>query len=224
MNRCLLCSRMLNRRVDLSFILSFQRAQPQLLCHNCRNQLVNLQERKVCVSCGRLANQLQCSDCQKWNDQFNNQALFQYNAFMKEFFQRYKFQGDYWLRKAFCNDFINFIQSLVKEDEHLVPIPVDQGTIKVRGFNQVAGLIEGLEFEPVLISQRSEQARHHFQRSRRERLQRENPFRVVEPNKVAGAKWVIIDDIYTTGVTVRQAERELSKHGARQVRSITLCR
>ncbi|KAF0335612.1 ComF family protein [Pediococcus acidilactici] len=128
------------------------------------------------------------------------------------------------MRKAFCNDFINFIQSLVKEDEHLVPIPVDQGTIKVRGFNQVTGLIEGLEFEPVLISQRSEQARHQFQRSRRERLQRENPFRVVEPNKVAGAKWVIIDDIYTTGVTVRQAGRELSKHGARQVRSITLCR
>ncbi|MDC9277087.1 hypothetical protein, partial [Clostridioides difficile] len=83
------------------------------------------------------------------------------------------------MRKAFCNDFINFIKSLVKEDEHLVPIPVDKGTIKVRGFNQVAGLIEGLEFEPVLISQRSEQARHQFQRSSRERLQRENPFRVV---------------------------------------------
>ncbi|MEE6657375.1 phosphoribosyltransferase family protein [Pediococcus acidilactici] len=86
------------------------------------------------------------------------------------------------------------------------------------------GLIEGLKFEPVLTSHRSEKARHQFQRNRQERLQRKNPFRVVEPQKIAGTKWVIIDDIYTTGVTVRQAGAVLSSHGARHVRSITLCR
>lgn len=224
MRQCLLCNRRLNSRVNLSFILSFRRAKPQVLCQNCQEQLVDLRGRKVCVSCGRLANQLQCADCQKWADQFTNHALFQYNATMKEYFQRYKFQGDYWLRRAFCNEFVNFIQSLVKEDEHLVPIPVDQGTMRVRGFNQVVGLIEGLKFEPVLTSHRSEKARHQFQRNRQERLQRENPFRVVEPQKIAGTKWVIIDDIYTTGVTVRQAGAVLSSHGARHVRSITLCR
>ncbi|WP_229564731.1 hypothetical protein [Pediococcus pentosaceus] len=68
---------------------------------------------------------------------------------MRNFFQHYKFQdkfqGDYLLRKVFQDQFVNFIQKILKENELIVPIPVDESTMTSRGFNQVTGLMEGLD-------------------------------------------------------------------------------
>jgi competence protein ComFC len=224
MKKCLLCNRYLNVGLDLSFILSFKKVVKTPICTQCTKKFASLADCKTCIKCGKISTVLECRDCQKWNDQLVNKAMYQYNEPMREFFQRYKFQGDYLLRKVFQDQFINFIQKILKEDEIIIPVPVDHSTMNLRGFNQVTGLIEELEFQDVLTNQRSRKSLHQFQRSRKERLQQKNSFQLKENVDIAGRQVLLVDDIYTTGATLRHAMMVLKQSGAQKVRSVTLCR
>jgi competence protein ComFC len=224
MSKCVLCENRLDNGIDLAMILSFQKVIQKLICQICEADLVQLPNQPHCLKCGRASPNLECQDCQKWNDDLVNQALFSYNDPMKAYFKRYKFQGDYWLRMAFKDQFVNFIQKLVKEDELIVLIPVDDSTMNSRGFNQVAGLTEGLANQDILENQRNELTKHQSQRTRKERLQHANSFQIKPNRSIVGTSIVLIDDIYTTGATLRQAAQVLKQQGALKVRSITLCR
>lgn len=224
LKNCLLCNRGLNNNLDLSFILSFRKITPKLVCEGCITSFSTLVDHKTCIRCGKLSAILECADCQQWNDQFVNRAMFQYDEAMRNFFQHYKFQGDYLLRKVFQDQFVNFIQKILKENELIVPIPVDESTMTSRGFKQVTGLMEGLDWKDVLINQRSNDSLHQFQRSRRERLQQDSSFVLKSGCDINGEHILLVDDIYTTGATLRQARTTLLRNGATQVRSVTLCR
>lgn len=47
-----------------------------------------------------------CQDCQLWckeGVEVSHRAIFTYNQAMKDFFSRYKFDGDFLLRKVFAS-------------------------------------------------------------------------------------------------------------------------
>ena len=46
----------------------------------------------------------------------------------------------------------------------------------------------------------------------------------IKAEKVTGKEIMLIDDVYTTGTTVRNAARLLYEHGATRVSSLTLAR
>jgi competence protein ComFC len=51
-----------------------------------------------------------------------------------------------------------------------------------------------------------------------------NPFYFQEEEMFNGQHVLIIDDVYTTGITVRQIGSLLYDRGAREVSCLTLCR
>lgn len=58
-------------------------------------------------------------------------------------------------------------------------------------------------------------------KSRFERIMMKNPFKQTEPfNKPV----VLVDDIYTTGRTLRHAAQLLTENGCPEVYALTLCR
>lgn len=224
MKTCLICSKDIANASSLEFILSFKRFNESAACHECLSQFTLLEGKKICTTCSKITASIECSDCKSWNDGLINQSMFQYNAMMRAFFKSYKFQGDYALRLVFRERFVNFIKNSIKENEQIVPIPIDEDTMKARGFNQVTGLIEGLDFLNVLSNQRTENSKHQFQRNREERLSHVNTFKAIDNHAIDGQNVLLVDDIYTTGTTIRQAADVLKKQGVRTVRSITLCR
>lgn len=60
---------------------------------------------------------------------------------MKDYFHRYKFDGDFLLRKVFTKVLYQKFQKY--KDYQLVLIPLSKERLQQRGFNQVEGLIEG---------------------------------------------------------------------------------
>lgn len=151
----------------------------------------------------------------------SNHSLFIYNDFIKEIIAKYKYRGDYAIAGAFAP---YLMQQLAKMDfDYLIPIPLSDERLRERGFNQAKGLAEmaGYSCEEYLKRTHSEK---QSKKTRDERINLAQVFQVLSDKEILGKHFLLIDDIYTTGSTLRQAARVLRLEGADDVKSITLVR
>ena len=218
---CLLCGQHLKKNLTFGELL-FLKKEESSLCLACYSSFEMIGEEH-CPNCYKKGVSTSCQDCQLWCKEgfaVSHEAIFTYNQAMKDFFNRYKFNGDYILRKAFA---MILNENLKKyKDYHFILIPLSPERYAKRGFNQVAGLIEaaGLSHQDAL-GKREEKSSSSKNRS--ERLATELPFFIKEDSRVP-KKILLIDDIYTTGATVNRVKSMLENAGAEEVRTFSLVR
>ncbi|WP_160114445.1 ComF family protein [Lentilactobacillus kosonis] len=176
-----------------------------------------------------MATRTVCTDCQKWiirQDNFINTAIFAYDNSMQLFMKQYKFNGDYRLRlifSAFMQAFIN--QRYKVENLVIVPVPVTETTLLQRGFNQVCGLLSEVKYMDCLTMKAISKVPQSM-KTRQDRLLTPQPFEL-RPNlykNLTGKNILIVDDIYTTGVTIRHAAKALSIVQPSKIMGLTLAR
>ena len=218
---CLLCGQQLKSSLTFSNLLLLKKEETSV-CLSCSLSFEMIGEEH-CPNCHKKGLSTSCKDCQFWCQEgidVKHQAIFVYNQAMKDFFSRYKFDGDYILRKVFATILRDFL--IKYKDYHFLLIPLSPERYAKRGFNQVAGLIEatGLFYENFL-EKREEKA--SSSKTRSERLATELPF-FIKDGVTVPKKILLIDDIYTTGVTVNRVKRMLEKAGAGEVRTFSLVR
>lgn len=237
MKNCLFCHGDVSSAFGWSAFLVLQKLNP--VCEDCENSF-QLITGELCRICGRewtlVAEENRhgdtCSDCFRWEEDpattgllQQNRSAYHYNEQMKEALARYKFRGDAALAQGFQKEFRNTFEKVwdKKVRPILVPIPLSPERKYERGFNQsllLAELLPG-KTEALLSKNNSDK---QSKMARRERLERENTFYVPEPEKVMGKSILLIDDIYTTGTTMRMAAKVLMDAGAKDISSYTLVR
>ncbi|WP_088104285.1 ComF family protein [Halalkalibacter urbisdiaboli] len=211
----------------------------QLICEACEQKLVEL-KGEICTSCSRLLSELDdsykqngnCSDCIRWEENEHtkgllerNVSLYHYNDFLKEWLTVYKFRGDAVIAEFFA-DKLRKVYEKKFQDYVPVPIPLHPQRLHERGFNQSELLLKGwAQTLPLLVKQTN---------TKQSKLKRQARIsQVLEPNFSINPdinlgetlkKVVLIDDIYTTGTTVRQAAVTLKQNGFNQVASLTIAR
>ena len=218
---CLLCAQHLKKNLTFGELL-FLKKEEGSLCLACYSSFEMIGEEH-CPNCYKKGVSSSCQDCQVWckeGIEVSHEAIFSYNQAMKDFFSRYKFDGDYILRKIFATILRNFL--IKYKDYHFILIPLSPERYAKRGFNQVAGLIEaaGLSHQDIL-GKREEKASSSKNRS--ERLATELPFFIKEGIRIP-KKILLIDDIYTTGATVNRVKSMLENAGAEEVKTFSLVR
>ncbi|MGD7052999.1 ComF family protein [Sutcliffiella horikoshii] len=172
-----------------------------------------------------------CSDCFRWEEDPStagllqqNRSVYHYNEHMKEVLARYKFRGDAVLVQVFRKTFRQTFEATWGKDlPILVPIPLSTDRKYERGFNQSLLLAELLFGNPEELLSKTNSEKQS-KKARKERMERENTFFVPDPEKVKGKSILLIDDIYTTGTTVRMAAKVLKDAGAKDISSYTLVR
>lgn len=231
--RCLYCGEGINFSIGWGSLLS--REKEVLFCEQCKKQLVPI-EGECCVRCSRpfegLAVEFRkgefCYDCVRWEEDEEwegilerNISLYVYNDFLKGVISRYKFRGDYVLSEFFCTG----INQVLKEFEYdsLIPVPLSNERLYERGFNQAEALIIESGFFPAYFLKRTHTEKQS-KKSREERFHLSNVFKIVKEEDIIGKKFVLIDDIYTTGSTLMHACKLLKQHGALSVSSLTVAR
>lgn len=198
------------------------------LCGDCESELELLMGER-CKRCSRLTKEKICPDCVWWASQTEpdplvfNYSVFTYNEHMQTMIAKWKYRGDFILAEAFKHDFIQAFHKRFSEmmkDMLIIPIPLSRERLRERGFNQAKVLADFLPIENKgLITRVHSEKQSKMTRS--ERISTNNPFKIDEQiNK----KIILVDDIYTTGRTLRHAATLLKEHGCPEVYAYTLIR
>lgn len=93
-----------------------------------------------------------------------------------------------------------------------------------RGFNQAELLASCLPIKMFCTSLRRIETEKQSKKKRKERISGVNPFYFQGEEMFHEQHVLIVDDVYTTGITVRQIGSLLYDRGAREVSCLTLCR
>lgn len=122
------------------------------------------------------------------------------------------------------NDYLNYISGAV-----LVPVPLHIKKLRKRGYNQsliLAQILNKLnpntQIQEALI--RTKFTGSQTQLSREERLKNvKNAFVLSSKTKIANdIRYIIVDDVFTTGATLNSCASVLQKNGASHIDIITL--
>jgi competence protein ComFC len=112
--------------------------------------------------------------------------------------------------------------------DFLVPVPLHPSRRRERGFNQARllardlGALRGIGLlDGALVKTRNAPAQAGLRASDRERNVR-SVYAVKRPGRIEGRTLILVDDVTTTGATVRECARVLMAAGADEVRAITL--
>jgi ComF family protein len=126
----------------------------------------------------------------------------------------------HWLQRPLCLE-------LVAAADLLAPVPLHPKRIKHRGFNQSLFLAQG--FPGAAVAREALVRTRHTPpqlglnpKERRDNVKR--AFAVTDPAQVKGKTVLLIDDLYTTGSTVKECARVLRKAGASRVEVLTVAR
>lgn len=223
--KCLYCQQLIVLELTWKTLILPERKP---LCSTCEESLIIIKGSR-CLICSRPSERNKCKDCLWWEHlperdtiQFNY-SVYHYNNFMKEIISRWKYRGDGALGYIFQNVFAaNFgkIRSSLPKNIVAVPIPLSEPRQLERGFNQAAMLAKFLPVRSMEILERSTSEKQS-KKTRNERIQSVNPF-IVE--KAINKPVILVDDIYTTGTTLRHAGKVLLEQGCPFVCALTLIR
>lgn len=217
MKQCLLCE----NETEMECWLSFFGAKAPLLCPKCMKKLVKI----TGPSCRRCSRPMEvsgiCSECEEWGESAfrGNQSLYVYNESMQAIIARFKYRGDYVLASIFADDVRHMAVAAACDLICAVPLPPTR--LAERRFNQSEALIEAAGLRHVPLISRSESEKQ-AKRSRMERITAAQTFYPI--GRADGKSVLVIDDIYTTGATIRLVAKALMEAGASSVKSITIAR
>ncbi|WMX55465.1 ComF family protein [Peribacillus sp. R9-11] len=230
MARCLFCVE--EMKAVLTWRSLLLKKEAMTICERCEGKLKKL-AGEACSICSRELDKNYriedlCLDCVRWEKDKKwsgylsiNISLFHYNEFLKDMIAKYKYRGDYALAEAF----VPFLKDKLKDmDFDLVTfIPLSNERLMERGFNQAQALTDLLGLNTVELLTRLHTEKQS-KKSREERISLPQVFQVTKPDLLKQKSILIVDDIYTTGSTLRHAAKALKTAGATEVSSITLAR
>ncbi|MFD1031229.1 ComF family protein [Metaplanococcus flavidus] len=192
----------------------------ETICRGCREAFEPI--IAGCRICGAGGSEL-CSECSRWETtEFGGlidfgKTLYTYNPAMKEYLHQFKFLQDAILSEVFAEELAVAIKKTIAV---VVPIPMNPLKLKVRTFAQVDTMLQagGVGFLHLLHKNEEVQG----EKTREERLETRGLFTLngtPVPKKV-----VLVDDMYTTGTTLRLAAKLLKEAGAEEVGFVALIR
>lgn len=217
-----------------------ERFEEKFICSDCWTK-VELYSSPQCYQCGKgLADSLKhiqqpiCREC-KTEKRYFYQArpVGHYRGVLKESILLFKFGKKTALRKAMGNLLIDYLKTqieMVKEIDLILPVPLHWWRKYQRGFNQSELLSVSISryFQLRLLNNVLCRIKATIPQSALKRNKRLNnikdAFVVKQPNKVADKTILLIDDVYTTGATVNECAKVLTKAGAKRVYVLTLSR
>jgi ComF family protein len=209
-------------------------SRPPLLCAECSGNLDFIRSPH-CLCCGLPfisgADHL-CGDCLAGHLAFDlSRSLLAYRPPASELIRSLKFSGN-------LNGIATFHALIMREDllnvfaepDIVVPVPLHIQRLRERGFNQALVIAKGClpgwrkKITTGLLLRHSPTIPQSQLSGKDRRTNLKNVFSLADTGQIAGAKVLLIDDVYTTGSTVNECSKALRRAGAKRIEVFTLAR
>ena len=205
---------------------SLQQTFSEPLCHRCGRPIVS-----AAVAEG--ATEPLCHFCRGYDYAFNRARSFgAYTAGMARAILLLKYANVTPLGKWFAHRLAELAASnrSLYEADVLVPVPLDRGRVRERGYNQaeliarpLARLL-GIPFKPRLLV-RTRPRPNRLRLTRRERWETVRGAYATERGaQVDKLRVLLVDDVFTTGATLDACSKALKGAGAARVVGLTVAR
>lgn len=207
----------------------------RVVCRSCTETLRD-RSSSFCLSCGRFfqdsAEPRLCPRCleEKPNYSLHRSCGF-YSGKLKDFILLYKYRG----YKILGKDLAQFMLKTLEKSEEIwwgvdavIPVPLHPKRRRHRGFNQaqVIARIVARRKDIVLLKNCLVKVENRPPQTLLEAHEREQNlkgvFTIKNSEKIKDKVILLVDDVYTTGSTVRECSDTLLKSGAKEVRVVTL--
>lgn len=209
-------------------ILDFREA---CVCGDCMQKLPFICE-PICSRCGKHLNGEGdlCVDCSKNEHVYKEgRAVWQYKKQVSDSLLRFKYHNQRNYAKVYGEWVVRLFSKWIKERniDVIVPVPIHKSRMRSRGYNQ-AFLVAKVLGESLNIPVddesviRSKKTLPQKELSVFERMQNIQKSFSLRNDSFRGKNILIIDDIYTTGLTVDALSFSLIKGGAKNIYFIAL--
>ena len=149
-------------------------------------------------------------------------ALYEYSEFIKKQIYVYKGCFDYEMKDIFLNLFIKEIK-LYYRGYKIIPAPSYIKDDETRGFNHVVEVFKQTGLEMLSIIEKTE----HFKQSEKSAKERQKVgkrLRITSNDSLKKQKILIVDDIYTTGATIRSMIKLIENLNPKDIKILVLAK
>ena len=223
--QCIECGLLLQDTRDIPF------------CASCFSEITFVHP-PLCTSCGlpfqsQVEDNHLCSDCIASPPFFSAaRAVGLYDKILLEAIHRFKYNRHILSGRALGKLMASYCYPLFEwsQNDLIIPVPLHPKRLRHRGFNQavILGREIAVRFRLKLKVDTLRRCVHtlpQFDLGRNERGPNvKGAFEVRKPQEIEGRRIILIDDVYTTGSTVKECARTLLQAGAEEVAVLTLAR
>ena len=157
-------------------------------------------------------------------------AIGKYDKGLKDLIHELKYQNDF-AALPYIYTVLDRLddewQQFFADFDYVIPVPLHPEKLKQRGFNQVDKIFfpwikeHKLHYADILI--RTKKTKSQYSLNPSERSENLNAaFALKKGFSVTGSKCLLIDDIFTTGSTLKNCAKVLKEHGAVNVSGLVL--
>ncbi len=205
---------MLTKIVDLFFPracgLCGQKINERYTCRKCLN-ILEYYRGKVLISC--------CSS--RYYDQVI--CAFEYKTYMKNKMLQYKFEDKRYIAKVFGDLLAYRLQKQNICADVVIPVPIHEKRRKQRGYNQsayvarVVSEIMRLHCDEKTLIKIINNPKQSLLDEKQRIENVKGVYSITSKENIRGKRVLLIDDIFTTGVTVNECAKVLKEAGASEV-------
>jgi len=224
---CLLCNRFISSEESESN--GFRPAG--LVCQDCWNSL-NVLPHPFCPTCRAFLNQSmrRCPSCSESFYLSLNRSLGLFDPYYQTLLHHFKYKRKISLGKELGKRLGELLiqDKFLKDYDYLLPVPLHRSKERERGYNQskiLAEEISELTFLPlldkVLMRKKNTRDQTNLNAEERERNVR-GAFVVRDKIVLIGKRIILVDDVMTTGATLKECSRVLKEAGVKEVAGATV--
>lgn len=209
------------------------------LCEKCKKSIEFIKDN-FCYLCGdkaqgKITPRATCGKCRQERIYFTQgRSVARYSGTLKEIIHKFKYHQKKYLAKVLGNLMVDYLKDDfwidIKNVDIIIPIPLHRKRERERGFNQSELLGKNIAsyFKIEILSNvlfRTKETRPQFFLRERERKENiKNAFTLKNEEIIKNKNILLIDDIYTTGSTLREASKTIKKAKTKNIYCLTLAR
>ncbi len=149
-------------------------------------------------------------------------SIYYYTEHIKSLIHTLKACGDYELKDVFISRFLPYLKLRYK-GYHIVYVPSHKLADLKRGFNQVEAIFSSLNL-PVLDVLFKNQDHHQASHKSKDRLKIDDVLESKDIHLVKNKKILLVDDIFTTGSTLRKSISLLNEGNPKKIEVLVIAK